>query len=245
VSLGPTGPSGISGPTGPTGSIGSGPTGSAGIAGATGTTGNTGDTGATGPVGQTGNTGGTGPTGSTGPTGGTGPTGNPGGTGQTGTTGPTGGNTGPIGPTGGTGPTGPTGATGTTGTTGPTGSTGVILTPYYWALDTLPNTTGARFVLLASTPQPFEGGQYLSNNVVTLTSIFVKFNLAPAASANCTFTLRVNGVDTALTVTVNQGSTSGSLTGQSVSIGVGDKLTMKLVMNVADSTDVAVVLTVY
>lgn len=219
----------ITGPTGPTGPSGStGPTGPTGITGST----VTGPTGPTGATGQTGSTGNTGPTGFT-LTGPTGPTGATGSTGFTGSaiTGPTG-RTGPTGSVGVQGITGTTGATGTAGTTGPTGRfgpDGAGAGFFIWDADSAAGNSSTNFVPVdTQTPNTTE---YFSNHLVALSkSISVmRARMANTLGDNLTLTLRKNGVDTALTFTINSGSTSGSIAGQRVDLVRGDRVSVKYV----------------
>jgi hypothetical protein len=161
-------------------------------------------------------------TGATGSTGATGATGNNGTNGTTGTTG----TTGSVGPTGPAGPTGATGATGATGPTGPSGATGP--------------TGGNVQVLLGS------GGQnQANNNFVGLGISATEANVAQVmavsgrftalfcrqainATANRTFTLRINGANTTLTCTIPNGSPNGSTTGASIAFNAGDRVAIAL-----------------
>lgn len=62
---------------------------------------------------------------------------------------------------------------------------------------------------------------------VTISNMTIKLNTAPGAGQNYTFTLRKNGVDTALTTTISNTDTSGTDTSHSVSFSQGDKISIK------------------
>jgi len=57
-------------------------------------------------------------------------------------------------------------------------------------------------------------------------------------TANLTLTLRVNGVDSSLTVTINAGSTSASASG-SVSVTINDVLSIKCVASATENNATA------
>lgn len=204
---GSTGPSGNTGNTGPTGAVGTGPSGP------------TGNSGPTGPLG----TGSTGPTGNTGPTGalGTGPTGNTGATGRTGPTGALG-----------TGPTGNTGATGRTGSTGPTGSgntgpTGPAPQPMMVYFNSGTNQgLGTVFLRYGSSLGTEAGTQILAPRNGTISDFYGNLSAAPGSSRTRTFTVRVNGADTAVTFTINSGSTTGSDTVNTVNVTTGQLISV-------------------
>jgi hypothetical protein len=158
-------------------------------------------TGPTGPTGPTGTTGSTGP-GITGPTGSTGPGGPSGG--PTGATGATSTVTGPTGPTGNTGPTGSTGPTGATGPTGP--GTGIL------AFQSMATPAAADFLAAWS------GSATLAGALVTT---------APGGVTAAVFTVRKNGVNTALVVTISGAATTGSDLVNSVSVSPGDTITVQ------------------
>lgn len=177
-------------------------------------------------------TGAVGPTGPTGPSGAAGPSGPAGSTGPTGAAGPSGvaGGVGPTGPTGPSGATGSAGLTaGPTGPTGPTGPSGALATGVFrWGTISGPASVATLFLHPGSNTS--NGTESFSRRVSTgsLTLTFLRVKIATAfAVASFTVTLRVNGVDTALTVTVAAGATSGSITGGSVSVVDKDLLTLK------------------
>ena len=234
--VGPTGATGAVGPTGATGAVG--PTGATGAVGPTGATGAAGPTGATGAVGPTGATGAVGPTGATGVVGTAGATGAVGPTGATGAVG-TAGATGAVGPTGATGAAGPTGATGAagptgaTGAVGPTGAGGNIT--YQWGVDAGPATSVTRYCIHGYTQlSSTEGfGQKLTEVTGTLTKLTVFLNNA-FSTDSITLTFRVNAADTALTVTIAAGSTTGTSTG-TISVTQNDKLNIKYVQSASEA----------
>jgi hypothetical protein len=207
-----------------------GATGTSGAVGAVGATGATGGTGATGATSAS--SGAAGATGTSGAVGGTGATGATGGTGATGATSASSGAAGATGTRGAVGAIGATGATGGTGAVGATGATGSNSgLSYTWACDTesLASVVTDTFIIHVQTNAPVttEGVSFVVAPVAqTLTGIRIFINNA-FATAGITLTLRNNQVDTALAVTLAAGATVGSLTGQSVSIAAGDKLSVK------------------
>lgn len=248
--LGRTGPTGVTGPTGanpttgPTGSDGpTGPTGSGGETGQTGQTGPTGNLGAPGATGATGVTGQTGPTGPTAATGSTGPTGVTGPTAATGPTGPTG-PASAAGPTGTTGPTGPTGPTGTQGVTGPTGTQGTANVVFRFGCRTGGGTTGTFF----ADPYGLDGISTTETFALSAASSTITtlrwFSASAFTAADVTVTLRVNGVDSALTLTIAHGSTTGTASG-SVAIAQNDRISLKWVQTVGITTVVSSVIEAY
>lgn len=111
----------------------------------------------------------------------------------------------------------------------------------FWSWSALDagNSTSNRFLNQAGSnvtaASNEDGSIQISGMTGVLTSLYVRYGTA-LATANTTFTLRVNGVDTALTVTVNSGAQSGSITGQSVAVAAGDRVTIKSVTSAADAT---------
>ena len=203
------------------------------VTGPTGNTGNTGPTGAnsivTGPTGNTGYTGPTGPTGANSIV--TGPTGN------TGYTGPTGANsivTGPTGNTGNTGPTGansivtgPTGNTGNTGKTGPTGPTG----PTQYAIqnfNSAANVANNNFLRFGSQSVTENVCQFPMTRSGSLQNLFVKMFANTAGGSSTTFTVRLNGANTALTCTVAAATQTSSDTTHSVTVAAFDSISLQV-----------------
>lgn len=78
---------------------------------------------------------------------------------------------------------------------------------------------------------------------MTLTSISVKSTIAPGAALTDTFTVRLNGTDTALTVALSGTNTEANLGGQSVAVAAGDLLSVSMVTGIA-SADVDPMVTV-
>lgn len=60
--------------------------------------------------------------------------------------------------------------------------------------------------------------------------------VAPPTGGSCIFTVRVNGVDTALTLTVLAGVSSGSDLVNSVVVAAGDRISMKCVATATSAT---------
>lgn len=54
-------------------------------------------------------------------------------------------------------------------------------------------------------------------------------------AADCTCTIRINSVDSALTVTITAGNTSASDNVHSASVAIGDVVTMKVVLSAASA----------
>ena len=247
AATGPQGPAGLTGPTGNTGATGAaGSAGQVGATGPTGPSGPTGPTGANGPTGPTGPTSATGSTGPTGFTGATGPTGPTGATGSAGIDGANGadgvdgvdgidgvnGNTGATGPTGITGATGATGVAGLPGSTGATGATGAAGGP--GALMQITNIAGA----LLSLPRNFGPNTNAARNTeteaqtmmpvdCTMSRLYVKWN-ANAAGSTTSFTVRVNGSDTALYCSIASGGESCSNTFSTVPVSAGDLVVLQV-----------------
>jgi hypothetical protein len=215
---GPPGPPGPAGPQGATGAAG--PPGPAGATGPIGPPGPAGPTGATGPAGPSGPTGATGLIGPPGPAGPTGPTGA---TGPTGPPGPTGG-TGPAGPTGPTGPQGPSalivgGGTGTQELSAGAAS----FVPMFDSLRSPDETAVQQQV-------PFAG---------TLSRLHVRLDGTAGASGSgefYTFTIRLNGSDTAVTCTILETATNCSDSVNTVLFNAGDLLSLGVVPSASNPT---------
>jgi hypothetical protein len=206
---GSKGDTGVIGPKGDTGAVGpKGDTGAAGAKGDTGATGPKGDAGVAGPVGPQGDVGPAGPAGPTGPVG---PQGEVGSTGATGAVGPKG-DTGATGPKGDTGATGGTGATGASGPQGPMGLMGPLgpqglpgISGYFIA--STPSTTvtvagNSTTSMSVSCPAGknvigggYESTQAAGNYAVHPVSMF------PSAADTWRVTLRVSGINNAVTIT--------------------------------------------
>lgn len=240
---GPSGPRGYHGTKGDTGPGITGPTGPIGRQGIQGLKGSTGFTGPTGPIGQRGvqgykgNTGPTGPRGYTGPTGPIGQRGvqgHTGYTGSTGSTGPTGpigqrgvqgytghtGSTGPTGPIGDDGPQGPQGVQGQQGQTGPTGpaNTSITVISFNPNIQTqwVSGVTGflSYGAQLTFSPTNEQLCSLVMPNNCILTNLTAKCADPPGFLSGWVLTVRVNGVNTVLSCSINDPfttATSGSL----------------------------------
>jgi hypothetical protein len=213
---GPAGPAGPAGPKGDTGAVGpKGDTGAAGSKGDTGAAGSKGDTGAIGPKGDTGDVGPKGDTGAVGPKGDTGAAGPKGDTGLAGPVGPQG-EVGPPGPAGSTGPKGDTGATGAIGATGPQGPMGLMgpvgpqglpgVSGYFIA--STPSTTvtvagNSTTSMSASCPagKNVIGGGYESAQAAATNYAVHPVSMFPSAADTWRVTLRVSGINNAVTIT--------------------------------------------
>lgn len=112
-----------------------------------------------------------------------------------------GGTTGPTGPTGSGSGSGPTGITGITGPTGSTGSTGGIpIFNFQLWYSGVPSTTNT-FIGVASATSTESIVERLMSANGEFTSMAVYLAGVPAATS--TYTLRINGVNTALAVTTS------------------------------------------
>jgi hypothetical protein len=110
---------------------------------------------------------------------------------------------------------------------------------YFWGHSTANNSTSPRYANIGfctSAVAITESiGQLLMLRAGLVTQLQVRMSAA-TVTANMTWTLRKNGVDTAATVTVNQGATSGSITGQAISVAVGDLLGITSTASAAETT---------
>ena len=154
----------------------------------------------------------------------------PQGTGGTGTQGPQG----APGSAGAQGTQGPQGVIGTQGAQGPQGAAGSSSSAFamYYAASTNGGTTSARYLAIgfvdaivtteaqAAQIAPFTG---------TLTDIWVRYAGTAPAVANVTYTVMVNGVASALALTINATGTNGHTSGGSVSVTAGDTLSIRSV----------------
>lgn len=106
------------------------------------------------------------------------------------------------------------------------------------ALDTN-NTTATRFLNQAGSNVTAASNEDGSINIQgwtgILTALYFRFGTALAA-ANTTITVRINGVDTALTLTVNSGTQTGSITGLAIAVAAGDRVTVSITTSAADAT---------
>lgn len=129
------------------------------------------------------------------------------------------------------------GANGTNGTNGAAGTSSSVFPLYFGATNT-GNTTSARFLSVTGTDaiQTTEAnGQEICPYSGVITDLFARFQGGALVTANCTFTLRVNGVDTALTLTINATNQSGHTSGGSVAVVEGDLISIKTVCSVGDT----------
>ena len=211
---GATGPAGTNGVTGPQGPQGP-PNGPTGPTGPTGSQGLVGPTGPDGLPGTPGAAGSTGPTGIQGLVGSTGPTGS----GLTGSTGPTG-TQGLIGPTG---PTGP-GLTGPTGAQGAVGATGFSLSTIH--LNSNSNLGNNFYIGYGYQDVTELQASFLMTRSGTLKNLFVYLSAATGGIATRTFTVRVNSVNSSVTVSITGVAVSGSDTVNSVSVSAGDRVSV-------------------
>lgn len=117
---------------------------------------------------------------------------------------------------------------------GPTGSPRAV---FSWVYSNGVATSADRWVQRASTTATSQeaGGQTVVVYARTLVRLVVTILGTPYTTDSATYTLRKNGVDTALTVTLAAGASSASATG-SVSLAPGDRLTMKLNQSGTEAT---------
>jgi len=135
-----------------------------------------------------------------------------------------------------TGPTGSLGEIGPTGDVGPTGSTGEILITGA--------TGGPGMVLLNSNTFNLSDGimigsgyiasaanefmaSLIMTNTFTLQSLYVNLTSIPGGGNARVFTVRVNGVNTSLSVTIAGFVTSGSNTVNTVPVVAGDRVSVQ------------------
>ena len=108
-----------------------------------------------------------------------------------------------------------------------------VRTIWCWGGTNAPAINADRFMQAAaygtavSTTEPV--GYMLASAACTVTKLYVK-NDANMSTDTLTYTLRVNGVDSALTLVIGTGTSSGNATG-SVAVAAGDRLSMKLRQN--------------
>lgn len=144
---------------------------------------------------------------------------------------------GPQGAVGAQGPQGATGAQGAQGAQGATGPTNAMFAG--WANANTGADTATRYLSYASS-----GTTSASTNIAVsqtpatadCTATGIQFALVTTTSAvNNTVTLNVNGVDTALTCTINSGGSSNSDVAHTASISRGDLLAAKIVASGTNS----------
>jgi hypothetical protein len=111
-----------------------------------------------------------------------------------------------------------------------------------WASLNYGNSTSARYLHSDYQSAAADASEIVSQNVVvgagTLRNMFVGGDVALGA-ASVTYTLRINGVDTVLTVTLAPGSQLGSDTTHSVGAVAGDAVSVKTVTSAASSSNLA------
>lgn len=105
-----------------------------------------------------------------------------------------------------------------------------------WSGLTILTGTGVNYIGLADSYQaPEARSQMVIPNAGTLTAMYGIHGTAVTTSDE-TYTGRVNGVDTALTFAIVANATANSITGQSVSVAAGDKVSVKVVSSVSNTT---------
>ncbi len=87
-----------------------------------------------------------------------------------------------------------------------------------------------RVAVSGSAPTTINAGVWLANRSQTLTAMYIRNFIGPVTTGvTAVFTLLLNSADTVLTITLNPGDSSGSITGQSVAITEGDTLQIRIV----------------
>lgn len=116
---------------------------------------------------------------------------------------------------------------------GPTGAAGAEAYRFFCISGAA--ATADRFIELRGAlvqAQEIRGFKQLPR-ATTLTTLRVYFT-TPYATANATIALRVNGVDTGLTGTINAGSQTLTVTG-SVAIAAGDTISVRITLSSAEA----------
>jgi hypothetical protein len=70
------------------------------------------------------------------------------------------------------------------------------------------------------------GSRQIVSKTGTLSNLYVALTTAPGGGATRVFTVRINGVNTALTCTIAGATTAGNNTGTSVAINAGDQVSV-------------------
>ncbi len=159
------------------------------------------------------------------------------GTGAQGVQGPTG----PTGPSGGpTGPTGPAGAAGSTGPTGPTGSPGIgtMIWGTQFNAQVVAGFDGCyAFSSSFGTTTCAAGASGANFTAVTvagtLRNFYVSTSGTQGANGALVVTLAINGVDSAVTISIPGGTAAGLFSDvtHTAAVVVGDRLSLHLVNN--------------
>lgn len=117
---------------------------------------------------------------------------------------------------------------------GDTGGSGSAFGALSWNPTGVPGTTSTRYLIPSEVgPDAAEYFQ-LAAGPGTYTSLAVVATVA-LATDSVTYTVRKNGVDTALTVTVAAGATSAVGSG-SVAVVAGDRISIKVVQSGTETT---------
>lgn len=140
---------------------------------------------------------------------------------------------GPAGPTGPTGPAGPQGPTGPAGAQGPSGSAGADgVSPTFGRINGLGPTA------VFAPPSGTAAGDAIESNVTQLSpgtpivarDLAVRLTAAPGAGVSRTFTLRDDGVATAVACTISDAATSCTSGSTSATISPGSELSIHVVV---------------
>jgi hypothetical protein len=109
-----------------------------------------------------------------------------------------------------------------------------------WRSDTLGNSTSAVYLHSFYGSAPADASEQVSRVVVrsagTIRNLRASRDLAAISSA---LTIRINGVDSGVTATIASGGTSASDTTHAASVVANDIVSLKVVSNVASTSNVA------
>jgi len=106
-------------------------------------------------------------------------------------------------------------------------------TPLFGGSNGAPSTSAVNYVSIVGALTPTPVGTETSRQCVvpaafTLSNLYVTLNNAPAGTASYKFTVRKNGVDTLLAVTITGSATNGADTADSVSFAAGDTISLSV-----------------
>ena len=116
---------------------------------------------------------------------------------------------------------------GSTGSTGPTGATGPPGTPNILFLNPGANLTANNFIGQSSTSVTEEFTTIIATRNMTVSNMYVNLVTAPTSTNVRTFTVRKNGVATALTVSITGTATTGSNIANSFTVDALDRISLQ------------------
>lgn len=108
-----------------------------------------------------------------------------------------------------------------------------------WATGQMGNTTGTTFMWIDSSTQVATTepvSEYVMPRAGTIRNMRGRFRAAALAAANTVFVLRVNGVDTALTMTILATVQNGSSSFFNIPVQAGDRVSISTTTSAADNT---------